>query len=136
MRLSRKDNYLDFIPRRNDEGVSFNNNILCLGELLHQANQNLPGECGSLSHCLPLLLERAAGNDSLQRMRATQAITALLMLSRSKLSASCSNPTSLYLAQIINAAPKTKDAAPKRFNEAHSARLSKVTEALNSLAQS
>ncbi|KAK8396470.1 hypothetical protein O3P69_005488 [Scylla paramamosain] len=98
---------------------------LLLGELLHQANQNLPGECGSLSHCLPLLLERAAGSDSLQRMRATQAITALLMLSRSKLSASCSNPTSLYLAQIINAAPKAKDATPKRFNEAHSARLSK-----------
>ncbi|XP_050686343.1 rapamycin-insensitive companion of mTOR-like isoform X3 [Eriocheir sinensis] len=98
---------------------------LLLGELLHQANQNLPGECGSLSHCLPLLLERAAGNDALQRMRATQAITALLMLSRSKLSTSSNSPTSLYLAQIIQSAPKAKGAGPKLANEAASARLSK-----------
>lgn len=97
-----------------------------VGELLHQANQNLPGECGSLSHCLPLLLERAAGNDALQRMRATQAITALLMLSRSKLSTSSNSPTSLYLAQIIQSAPKANGAAPKVANEAASARLSKV----------
>ena len=101
--------------------------VFYIGELLHQANQNLPGECGSLSHCLPLLLERAAGSDALQRMRATQAITALLMLSRSKLSAACTNPISVYLAQIINSAPKSKEAAPKRFSEANNAKLSKVS---------
>lgn len=59
-------------------------------------------------------------------MRATQAITALLMLSRSKLSASNTSPTSLYLAQIIQSAPKAKGAASKVVSEAASVRLSKV----------
>ncbi|KAG7156669.1 rapamycin-insensitive companion of mTOR-like [Homarus americanus] len=103
--------------------VSVKTTIL-LGELLHQANQNLPGECGSLSHSLPILLERAAGNDPNQRMRATQAITALLMLARSQLN-SHGQPMSLYLAHIIRCSPKAKERIPKVYNASSSAKLSK-----------
>ncbi|XP_071552296.1 rapamycin-insensitive companion of mTOR isoform X2 [Panulirus ornatus] len=97
---------------------------ILLGELLHQANQNLPGECGSLSHSLPLLLERAAGDDATQRMRATQAISALLMLARARLN-SPSTPTSLYLAHIIRCSPKAKERIPKVYSASTSAKLSK-----------
>lgn len=102
--------------------------LICVsltGELLHQANQNLPGECGSLSHSLPLLLERAAGHDAAQRMRATQAITALLMLARARLN-SPSSPTSLYLAHIIRCSPKAKERIPKVYSPSTSAKFSKV----------
>ncbi|XP_069163639.1 rapamycin-insensitive companion of mTOR-like isoform X1 [Procambarus clarkii] len=97
---------------------------ILLGELLHQANQNLPGECGSVSHSLPILLERAASHDSIQRMRATQAITALLILARAR-----QNPhntsTSLYLSHIIQCSPKSKERIPKVYTSTSSAKLSK-----------
>nr|XP_053655508.1 LOW QUALITY PROTEIN: rapamycin-insensitive companion of mTOR-like [Cherax quadricarinatus] len=97
---------------------------ILLGELLHQANQNLPSECGSLSHSLPILLERAAGQDATHRMRATQAITALLTLARAKLN-SQNNSTSLYLAHIIQCSPKAKECIPKVYTSSSNAKLSK-----------
>nr|UYO77161.1 rapamycin insensitive companion of mTOR [Penaeus japonicus] len=97
---------------------------ILLGEMLHQANQNLPAECCALSHSLPLLLERAAGQDATQRMRATQAITALLFIARTRLNAR-SLPTSQYLAHIIRCSPKTKERIPKVQTATTSAKLSK-----------
>lgn len=99
--------------------------LLDTGEMLHQANQNLPAECCALSHSLPLLLERAAGQDATQRMRATQAITALLFIARTRLNAR-SLPTSQYLAHIIRCSPKTKERIPKVQTATTSAKLSKV----------
>lgn len=93
--------------------------------MLHQANQNLPAECCALSHSLPLLLERAAGQDATQRMRATQAITALLTIARTRLNAR-SLPTSQYLAHIIRCSPKAKERIPKVQTSTTSAKLSKV----------
>nr|XP_027221348.1 rapamycin-insensitive companion of mTOR-like isoform X1 [Penaeus vannamei] len=97
---------------------------ILLGEMLHQANQNLPAECCALSHSLPLLLERAAGQDATQRMRATQAITALLTIARTRLNAR-SLPTSQYLAHIIRCSPKAKERIPKVQTSTTSAKLSK-----------
>ncbi|XP_064086614.1 rapamycin-insensitive companion of mTOR-like [Macrobrachium nipponense] len=97
---------------------------ILLGELLHQANQNLPGECGYLSHSLPILLERSAGEDPLQRMRATQSITALLALARLRLSTP-KRQNSLYLSHIIRCSPKSKENLPKVHTPSTSSKLSK-----------
>ncbi|CAL4142208.1 unnamed protein product, partial [Meganyctiphanes norvegica] len=78
---------------------------MLLGELLHQANHNLPGECGWLSHSLPHLLEGAAGRHSeeenTRRHRATQAITDTQM--RKKTHAS-TNPHNL--TQVLRCSGK------------------------------
>ncbi|KAB7494664.1 Rapamycin-insensitive companion of mTOR [Armadillidium nasatum] len=73
---------------------------ILIGELLHKVDQNLP-DCGLMFHALPLLSEKAAGADGEQRLRASQAITALLQLSRIRLKCSHVKGMSLYLSGIL-----------------------------------